>query len=137
MRLKKMSRSEGRQLILNLIDLGFTVPAVAFMLQMTDVNIYLHLKRAGRMKNRKVIRHPGDESYATMLTTTDIVTAMSRVFSAPQCHLLVLAGMANYSRPTAETITKTRRRKGSPEWQRGTMHSMTRAISRRSARAAV
>lgn len=49
---RKVYRNEVQSTVANLLDLGFTVAAIAFMLNMTTANIYTHLKNAKRMKGR-------------------------------------------------------------------------------------
>lgn len=53
---RKIHRNEMRDTVVNLIDLHFSVAAIAFMTQKTEVNIYSHLKAADRMKGRDIIR---------------------------------------------------------------------------------
>lgn len=56
-RMKTLSRSENRVAIANLLDLGFTVGAIAYMTGKTDVTIYTLLERMGRKKGRTLLRH--------------------------------------------------------------------------------
>lgn len=63
--------------VLNLTDLGFTVGAIAFMLNKTPVNIYAHLKSAGRMKDRAVVRRN------VSALTPAAAAAVRKVYSQP------------------------------------------------------
>lgn len=56
-RMKTLTRTENRAAIANLLDLGFTVPAISFMTGKTDVTIYTLLERMGRKSGRTVTRH--------------------------------------------------------------------------------
>lgn len=95
MRRKKLTRIENRELIIRLIDLGFTVGAVAYMLSMTDMNVYAHLKKEGRMEGRKVLRYPlWSERGGTMVMLSDeSVAAVRKLYANPECLLLALAAM--------------------------------------------
>lgn len=56
MRTKTINRSEMKEVVLNLIDLGFSTDAVSHMLKMTPTNVYAHLRSANRVVNRRVVR---------------------------------------------------------------------------------
>lgn len=55
-RRKSIDRFEVKEVVLNLIDLRFSVDAVAYMMNKSAPNTYAHIKSAGRMANREVIR---------------------------------------------------------------------------------
>ena len=75
---RKIPRNEMQDTVVNLIDLQFSAGAVAFMLNKTKPNIYSHLKRAGRMEGRNIIRCKPDSM------TSGSAAAMRRLCSDPQ-----------------------------------------------------
>ena len=84
----KQTRAEVRATVINLIDLGFTVSAVAHMVNKTPMAIYHHLNQAGRMKGRTVSRgFPHD-------VTRGAVFAIKKVFADPQWVVLPLMALA-------------------------------------------
>lgn len=85
---RKVLRNEAHETILNLIDLGFTAPAVTYMLNRSGPAIYHHLKRAGRMKGRKIIRKQPD------LYNPAVQAAMRKVFDNPRVNYLGLRALA-------------------------------------------
>lgn len=85
---RKIARGEMRETVLNLIDLGFTVSAVASMLGKTQPNIYAHLKSSKRMAKREIIRRIPVE------VTPGAKAAIRKVFAKPNIYggaMLVLA----------------------------------------------
>ncbi len=55
-RMKSLTRTEYRAAVANLLDLGFTPPAIAYMTGKTDVAIYTMLERLGRKIGRDMVR---------------------------------------------------------------------------------
>ena len=86
--MKKLSRHEVHRTTLDLIDLGFTVAAVAFMTSNTPTAIYGHLENAGRMKDRQVIRK--DPIYANGLA----IRYAARIFAEAECTVPILKLLA-------------------------------------------
>lgn len=56
MRPKTIERSDIKEVVINLIDLGFSAAAVGFMLNMTPTNVYAHLRSMDRMNGRNIVR---------------------------------------------------------------------------------
>ena len=56
-RMKTLTREENRKAVANLVDLGFTVQAIAFMTKKSEQNIYILLERMGRKKGGVIDRH--------------------------------------------------------------------------------
>ena len=106
-RMKKLSRHEVHRTTLDLIDLGFTVAAVAFMTSKTPTAIYGHLENAGRMKNRQVIRE--EPIFVGGLVTRYV----GRIISEPECTVPILKLLARLatkvSSPAAHPAGATRR----------------------------
>lgn len=76
---RKIYRSEIGDTVLNLIDLRFSVAAVAFMVNRTEANIYAHLRRSDRMGEREVIRRK------PKVILDSSMAAMRRLSLAPEC----------------------------------------------------
>lgn len=75
---RKVNRDEVQATVVNLIDLNFSAAAVGFMLNKTMPNIYTHLKNAGRMNGRTIIRRP------TSKVLESSQAAMRRLSSNPE-----------------------------------------------------
>lgn len=87
-RMKSLNRTENRAAIANLSDLGFTVPAIAYMTRKSDANIYTLLKRMGRMSGRTVLRHDPTHMDPNAFQYT------KRLFADPHCVLPHVWGVA-------------------------------------------
>lgn len=86
--MKKLDRSESREILLNLTDLGFTVQAIAFMLNKTEANIYALLTRAGRKKGRDILR------YKPSMPNAETRKYIGRVFSDVEFFIHPVLGVA-------------------------------------------
>lgn len=112
---RKFKRGEIQMAAVNLLDLGFTVAAISFMLNKTTANIYTHLKRAGRMKGRVFIRdYPRTLPYSIPL---DALSPMSRIFSQPLWIAPTLVSLARAAAtipatPPASATKRTYKRSG-------------------------
>ncbi len=53
---RKIHRAEMSETVVNLSDLGFTVPAIGFMVKRTPAVVYYHLKEAKRLRNGNITR---------------------------------------------------------------------------------
>lgn len=82
---RKIARNEMHETVINLIDLGFTAPAVAYMVSRSGPVVYKHLKSGGRMKGNRVTPHP------TCEITEGAASAMRRVFSHQAFALAMVA----------------------------------------------
>lgn len=85
MKRKAIARGDMRDTVVNLIDLGFTAPVVAYMLNRSGPAIYKHLKTGGRMKGNKIIPR------STNTVTEGAASAMRRVFSHEACSVAMVA----------------------------------------------
>lgn len=87
-RMKTLTRTENRAAIANLLDLGFTVPAIAYMTGKTDVTIYTLLERMGRKNGRDVMRHD------PIHLDANAFRYMQRVFGDAHCVVPHIWGVA-------------------------------------------
>lgn len=97
---RKINRSEMHKTVIDLIDLGFTVPGVTHMVGRTAPVVYHHLKQAGRMKGKTIIRKPPGDIDAGALA------AMRKVFHDPECAVLPMIALARAGQ-TASVIQPT------------------------------
>lgn len=94
---RKINRNEMHQTVVNLSDLGFTVPGISHMVNRTTAVVYFHLKQAGRMKGRDIIRKsPGPMEPSSL-------AAMRKVFHNPECAILPLYAIALAGNPASGT----------------------------------
>lgn len=109
--MKKLNKINMRSVVNNLHDLGFTVSGIASMLNKTPANIYVHLKKSGRMKGRVFIREYPEWDVSTR-------TVLRHFFQEPECMYHVLVGMARQGKtslapvPPASEIKRTYKKSG-------------------------
>lgn len=87
-RIKTLSRTENRAVVANLLDLGFTVPAITFMTGKTDVAIYGLLERLGRKRGRTLVRRE------PVVLDPQALRLTSRLFAEPDFVVPHLLGVA-------------------------------------------
>ena len=110
-RYKKLQRDEVGATALNMLDIGFTVSAIAAMLKKNKVTLYSHLRRAGRTANRTILRKPCDHISAQTYAHA------SRMFADPEyvlLHMMVVAkqSAAQQQVPVSLKAAVKRRKKG-------------------------
>lgn len=99
---RKINRSEMHDTVVNLLDLGFTAPGIAHMVNRTPAVVYHHLKQAGRMKGRILIRQ------APAILNGSTLAAMRKVFHNPECAALPMIALARVSAETTKaSVTQT------------------------------
>jgi hypothetical protein len=99
-RMKQLTRTENRAAIANLLDLGFTVPAIAYMTGKTDVTIYTLLERMGRKKGRTVMRHD------PIHIDPHAFRYVQRVFGDAHCIIPHIWGVARTMASLAPTVAE-------------------------------
>ena len=75
---KTLSREEYRAAVTNLLDLGFTAPAIAYMTGKSHVAVYNMLERIGRKTGRSFTRLDSPE------VDPNAIRFVSRVFAQPE-----------------------------------------------------
>lgn len=108
-RMKKPSRLESHMTTLELVDLGFTVAAIAFMTSRTPAAVYKQLGNAGRMKGGGILRR--SPSLSNGLSTR----YAARIFAEPEWTMEILNIMAKLATrslappPAGETSVGSRK----------------------------
>lgn len=104
---RKVYRNEVQSTVVNLLDLGFTVAAISFMLNKNPVTIYGHLKRADRMTGRVFHR------YAPACITAGAQAALRRIHAEPRwINTDLLAATLTGATPPASGMKRTSGKSG-------------------------